>query len=104
MQYVNASINAVGFNTPGAASSAADFGRVLGGVWEAKILDFRTFFDGFSMSFFKRASEGEKIEKKCEKKQTFPLFGVGFAVVPRPVGKGKDRGKNTSGRIARKNV
>ena len=26
------------------------------------------------------------------KKQTFPLFGVGFAVVPRLLGKGKDRG------------
>ena len=37
------------------------------------------------------------------KKQTFPLFGVGFAVVPRPLGKGKDRGKNTSDRIARTN-
>ena len=37
------------------------------------------------------------------KKQTFPLFGFGFAVVPRLLGKGKDRGKNTSDRIARTN-
>ena len=37
------------------------------------------------------------------KNQTFPLFGVGFAVVPRLLGKGKDRGKNTSDRIARTN-
>ena len=29
------------------------FGRVLGGFWEAKILDFRTFFDVFSMINFK---------------------------------------------------
>ena len=29
--------NAVGFNTPGAASSAADFGGVLEGFWEAKM-------------------------------------------------------------------
>ena len=40
-----------------------DFDRILGRVWEAKIIDFRTFFDVFSMSFFKRASEGEKIDQ-----------------------------------------
>ena len=51
-----------------------DFGRVLGRVWEAKILDFRTFFDVFSMSFFKRASEGEKIEQKSMKNRMF--FGT----------------------------
>ena len=44
-----------------------DLGRVRDGFREAEILDFRTFFDVFSMSFFKRASEDEKIEKKCEK-------------------------------------
>ena len=37
------------------------------------------------------------------KNQTFPHFGVGFAVVPSLLGKGKDRGKNTSDRIARTN-
>ena len=29
-------------------------GRVLGGFWKAKNLDFRFFFDGFSMPFLKR--------------------------------------------------
>ena len=81
-----------------------DFDRILEGFWEAKILNFRTFFDVFSMSFFKRGSEGQKIKKKCEKTHTFPLFGLGFAVVPPLLGKEKDRGKNTTGRVARKNV
>ena len=48
-----------------------DFGRVLGGVWEAKIHDFRTFFDVFSMLFFKRDAEGEQIEKNFEKTKLF---------------------------------
>ena len=30
--------NAVGSNTPGAASSAADFGEVLGGFWETNMV------------------------------------------------------------------
>ena len=37
------------------------------------------------------------------KKQTFPLFGDGFAVVPPPVGKPKGRGSNTAGRVANRN-
>ena len=38
------------------------FGRVWEGFWEAKILDFRSFFDVFSKWFLKRVPEGEKIE------------------------------------------
>ena len=34
----------VGFNTPGAASSAADFEEVLGGFWEAKMVPIRDFW------------------------------------------------------------
>ena len=30
----------------------SDFGRVLGGVWGTKILDFRSLFDVFSMQNF----------------------------------------------------
>ena len=41
-----------------------DFGRVLGGFWEAKILDFRIFFAIFSMQIFECKLEGQKIEKK----------------------------------------
>ena len=44
-----------------------DFGRVLGGFWEAKILDFRTFFAVFSMQNFECNLEGQKIEKTALK-------------------------------------
>ena len=47
----------------GTDSGAADFGRVLGGFWEAKILDFRIFFDVFSKHFSSNVLEGKKIEK-----------------------------------------
>ena len=53
----------MGFNTPGAASSAADFEWILGRFWEAKNLDFRTFFDDFSMQILEDVLEGLKIEK-----------------------------------------
>ena len=53
---------------------------------------------------FQARLERRKNREKMRKKQTFPVFGFGFAVVPRLLGKGKDRGKNTSDRIARKNV
>ena len=46
-----------------------DFGRVLGRFWEAKILDFRTFFDVFSKHFFNIFFEGQKIEKKRPTRQ-----------------------------------
>ena len=64
-----------------------DFGRVLGGVWEAKILNFRTFFDVFSMSFFKRASEGEKIDQKYEKTKLFRFLASGLRWSPGRWGK-----------------
>ena len=44
-----------------------DFGRVLGGFWEAEILDFRTFFVIFSMQNFECNLEGQKIEKNGSK-------------------------------------
>ena len=46
------------FDTPGAASSAADLERVLGGSWEAKNLDFPIFFNVFSMQILKDFLEG----------------------------------------------
>ena len=69
-----------------------DFGRALGGVWEAQILDFRIFFDVFSMSFFKRGSEGEKIEKKCEKNKFFRFLATGFRCTGRAWGEIIERG------------
>ena len=64
-----------------------DFWKVLEGVWEAKILDFRTFFDVFSMSFFNRDSEGEKIGQKCEKNKLFRFLASGLRWSPGSWGK-----------------
>ena len=75
------------------------FGRVLGGQNPRFSHFFRCFFDIIFQARFGR----RKNRPKMRKNQTFPLFGVGFAVVPRLLGKGKDRGKNTSDRIARTN-
>ena len=55
-----------------------DFDRILGGVWEAEILDFRNFFDIFSMSFFKRSSEGEKIDQDGPTRLRKRFFGAGL--------------------------
>ena len=44
-------------------------GRVLGGFWEPKILDFRTFFDVFSKHFSNTILEGQKIEKSGPKRE-----------------------------------
>ena len=76
----------------GTDSGAADFGLVLGGVWEAKTLDFHIFFDVFSMQNLDRNLEGQKIEKKSHKSPIFPLLGAGSAVVPRLLGREKERG------------
>ena len=51
----------------GTDNGAADFGRVWGGFWEAEILDFRTFFDIFSLQNLECNLEGQKIEKKAPK-------------------------------------
>ena len=56
--------NRMFFGTSISEAFCKDFGRGL----EAKILDFRIFFDVFSKSFLKRASEGQKIEQNAEKK------------------------------------
>ena len=63
------------------------FGRVLGGVWKAKILDFRTFVDVFSMQNFDCNLEGQKIEKKVAKNIFGPNFGAALRY-ERPWGEG----------------
>ena len=56
------------------------FGEVLGGFWEAKILDFRTFFVMFSMLNFECNLERQKIEKKGSK-NFFPAILAACAVL-----------------------
>ena len=48
---------------------------VLGGVSEAKILDFRTFFDVFLMSFFEQRFGRPKNRKKAGKNKKDCDFG-----------------------------
>ena len=52
-----------------------DFGTVLGGFWEAKIVDFRIFFDVFSMHFSSNVSESQKIKEKSPKKPLVIFLG-----------------------------
>ena len=40
-----------------------DFGRVLGGFWEAKIPNFRIFFNIFSMQNFESIWKVKKLQK-----------------------------------------
>ena len=67
-----------------------DFGRVLGGFWEgfweAKIIDFRTFFAIFSMPNFDCNLEGQKIEKKGAKKFFPAIFAVSAVLGGRIIG------------------
>ena len=54
-----------------------DFGGVLEGFWEAKRVDFRTFFDVFSMQNLDCNLEGQKIEKKSHKVPFFRFLAQG---------------------------
>ena len=57
-----------------------DFGTVLGGFWEAKILDFRTFFVIFSMQNLECNLEGQKTEKNVGKTRAVIIFSADSAV------------------------
>ena len=63
-----------------------DFGRVLGGFGEAKILDFRIFFDVFSKQNLEGILEGTKIEKTCQQDSRMDLFGASPAECAEPGG------------------
>ena len=56
-----------------------DFGEVLGGFWDLKILDFRTFFDVFSKHFSSNVLDSQKIEKNCPTREHTSSFWVGPA-------------------------
>ena len=59
-----------------------DFGWILGGFWEVKILDFHTFFDVFSKSFLKHAWEGQKIDPRGPTRRRRRKFSDGFRWSP----------------------
>ena len=61
-------------------------------VWDAKILDFRTFFDVFSMSFFKRASEDEKIDQNEPTRRRRQKFWAGLRCTGPSWGENIERG------------
>ena len=52
-----------------------DFGRVLGGFWEVKNLDFRTFFDVVSMLNFERCFESNNLRKKMPNHEVSRYLG-----------------------------
>ena len=52
-----------------------DFGRVLGGFWEAKILYFPIFFDVFLKLKFERCFESKNLRKKRQTDAGVTHFG-----------------------------
>ena len=68
-----------------------DFGRVLGGGWEAKILDFHIFFDILSKHFFNNFWKGPKIEKMSPTRPKLHHVGHGLRN-ERPLGERKREG------------
>ena len=72
----------------------------MGGFWEAKILDFRTFFVIFSMQNLECNSEGQKIKKKANKRGGYGILGR-FGGQCGPGGKEKGWGEgNLAGILA----
>ena len=69
----------------------------MGGVWEAKILDFRAFFDVFSKSFLKRAREEPKIDPRGPTRRRIRKFSDGFRWSPPPPGERKREGIKSLG-------
>ena len=68
-----------------------DFGRVLGGFWEAKILDFLIFLNIFSKHFSNNFFEAQKNKKNSPTRSSITHFGSVLRNA-RPPGKEKERG------------
>ena len=67
---------------------------VLGGFWEAKIIDFCTFFDVFAKHFSNYILEGQKIEKNDPTRDQRKIFGSDLRNA-RPAGEGKREGSRS---------
>ena len=84
-----------------------DFKWILGGFWEGFGRPKSLIFAFFSMFFrcrFSSAVGKAKKPRKNAKKTNFSAFWLRVCDGPPLLGKGKDRGKNSTDRIARKNV
>ena len=68
----------------------------MGGGWEAKILDFRVFFDVFSKWFLKRAREEQKIDPRGPKNAEGANL-VADSGCPQPPGERKREGNKSLG-------
>ena len=71
-------------------------GTVWGGVWEAKIVDFRTFFNVFSKLFLNNVLEGQKVDKNSLLGKVSGHFGSARRNA-RPAGERKREGSEASG-------
>ena len=81
-----------------------DFGRVLGGFWEVKNLDFRTFFDVVSMLNFERCFESKNLRKKCQTMKFDAILGRAGGMCG-VLGREKERGSEACwDRILEKNI
>ena len=81
-----------------------DFGRVLGGFWEAKILYFPTFFDVVSMLNFERCFESKNLRKKCQTMKFDAILGRAGGMCG-VLGREKERGSEACwDRILEKNI
>ena len=67
----------------------------MGGVWEAKTIDFRTFFDVFSMQNLDCNLEGQKIEKKKATKSHFSASWRRVSGGPQAPGERKREGSKS---------
>ena len=74
-----------------------DLGKILGRFWEAQIIDFRNFFDIFSMQNLECNLGRQKIKKNCQ--QEAPTHsGRPTGLAPKATGKGRE-GVNPSPEI-----
>ena len=81
-----------------------DFGKVLEGFWEAKILDFRIFVRCFFDAFFQQIFRRPKNRKKEPNKTAGDSFWVGLAECASSGGEKKRGGEGLRCRRYRKHA
>ena len=81
-----------------------DFGRVLGGFWEVKNLDFRIFFDVVSMLKFERCFESKSLRKKHQTDAGVSHFGPARRNVRGAGGRKREGFRSLLGQNSGKNI